>query len=257
MLALEVVVRTDFLNKLVVDAEEGDENADHFEGLGAEPGSVGLGVLREAGLGRIVQAGFGFLGPVGFLVLHAAVEGLRLFGVDGGLVGLLDQDVLLGVHLLLLLLLEDLELHHFGRRYDADRHIAQAGRVVPEVNRERSVDVVDDLSRHQQAELHGFDVKVEVSPAEDLLSLHGCLKGGLALGAIACLVQEQRLVTGGVVWVKEVISGWLGFHGRLVDGGGENACLVWRFNHAPCRARRASSYTIWQSLHHRPNGSQV
>lgn len=124
MLALEVVVRTHFLNELVIDAKEGDENADHFERFGAEPGSVGLGVLREAGLGWVVQAGFGFLGPVGFLVLHAAVKGLCLFGVDGGLVGLLDQDVLLGVHLLLL---EDLKLHHFGWRNDADGHIAQAG----------------------------------------------------------------------------------------------------------------------------------
>lgn len=124
MLALEVVVRTHFLNQLVIDAKEGNENADHFERFGAEPGSVGLGVLCEAGLGRVIQAGFGFLGPVGFLVLHTAVKGLCLFRVDGGLVGLLDQDVLLGEHLLLL---EDLKLHHFGRRHDADGHIAQAG----------------------------------------------------------------------------------------------------------------------------------
>lgn len=170
---MEVVVRTHLLNQLVIDAKEGDENADDFERLGAEPGGVGLGVLREAGLGRIVQAGLGFLGPVGFLVLHTAVKGLCVFGVDGGLVGLLDQDVLLGVHLLLLL--EDLKLHHFGWRHDADGHVAQAGRVVSEVNRECSVDVVDDLPRHQQAELHGFDVKVEVAPAEDLLRLHGRL----------------------------------------------------------------------------------
>lgn len=121
---MEVVVRTHFLNQLVIDAKEGNENADHFERFGAEPGSVGLGVLREAGLGRVIQAGFRFLGPVGFLVLHAAVKGLCLSRVDGGLVGLLDQDVLLGVHLLLL---EDLKLHHFGRWHDADGHIAQAG----------------------------------------------------------------------------------------------------------------------------------
>lgn len=169
---MEVVVRTHFLNQLVIDAKEGNENADHFERFGAEPGSVGLGVLREAGLGRVVQAGLGFLGPVGFLVLHAAVKGLCLFRVDGGLVGLLDQDVLLGVHLLLL---EDLKLHHFGRGHDADGHIAQAGGVVAEVNRERSVDVIDNLPCHQQAELHGFDIEVEVAPAKDLLGLHGCL----------------------------------------------------------------------------------
>lgn len=44
-----------------------------------------------------------------------------------------------------------------------------------EVNRECSVDVIDNLPCHQQAELHGFDIKVEVAPAEDLLGLHGCL----------------------------------------------------------------------------------
>lgn len=126
VLALEVVVRTHLLNQLVIDAKEGDENADYFERFGAEPGSVGLGVLCEAGLGRIVQAGFGFLGPVSFLILHAAVKGLCLFGVNGGLVGLLDQDILFSVHLLLLLL-EDLKLHHFGWRHNADGHIAQAG----------------------------------------------------------------------------------------------------------------------------------
>lgn len=106
-----------------------------------------------------------------------------------------------------------------------------------EVNRERSVDVVDDLPRYQQAELHGFDIKVEVAPTEDLLSLHGCFLGGLALGAIACLVQEQRLVPSGVVWIKEIISGGLRFNGCLIDGSRENARLVWRFNHTPCHAR--------------------
>ncbi len=38
MFALKVVVRTDLLHKLVVDAKEGDEDADDFEGFGAEPG---------------------------------------------------------------------------------------------------------------------------------------------------------------------------------------------------------------------------
>lgn len=175
VLTLEVVVRTHFLNQLVINAKERDEDADHLEGFGTEPGSVGLGVLCEAGLRWIVQTGFGLLGPVGFLVLHTTVKVLCLFRVDGGLVGLLDQDVLRGVQLLLLLLLEDLKLHHFGWRNDTDRHVPQAGRVVAEVNRERPIDVVHNLPCHQQAELHGLDVKVEVSPAEDLLGLHGCL----------------------------------------------------------------------------------
>lgn len=125
MLTLEVVVRTHFLNQLVIDAEERDENADHLEGFGTEPGSVGLGVLCEAGLRRVVQAGFGLLGSVGFLILHPTVKGLCLFGVDGGLLGLLDLDILLGVRVQLLLL-EDLKLHHFGWWHDTDRNISQA-----------------------------------------------------------------------------------------------------------------------------------
>lgn len=171
---MEVVVRAHFLNQLVIDAEKGNEDADHLEGLSAQPGGVGLGVLSEAGLGRIVLAGLGLLGPVGFLELHAAVKGLCLFRVDGRLLALLHQGVLLALELLLLLL-EDLELHHLGGRDNTDRDVAQAGGVVAEVNGERPVDVVDDLPRHQQAELHGLDVEVEVAPAEDLLGLHGCL----------------------------------------------------------------------------------
>lgn len=94
---MEVVVRTHLLNQLVIDAKERDEDADHLEGFGTEPGSVGLGVLCEAGLRWIIQARFGLLGSVGFLVLHSTVKGLYLFGVDGGLLGLLDLDGLLGV----------------------------------------------------------------------------------------------------------------------------------------------------------------
>lgn len=126
VLTLEVVVWTHFLNQLVINAEERDEDADHLEGLGTEPGSVRLGVLCEAGLRRIVQARFGLLGSVGFLILHPTVKGLCLFRVDGGLLGLLDLDVLLSVRVQMLLL-EDLKLHHFGRRHDTDRHVPQAG----------------------------------------------------------------------------------------------------------------------------------
>lgn len=169
---MEVVVRTHFLHQLVVDAEERDEDADHFEGFATEPAGVGLGALREAGLRRVVQAGFGLLGPVGFLVLHPTVEGLCLFRVAGGLLGLLDLDVLLSVGVQML---DNFELHHLGRWHDTNRHVSQAGRVVAEVNGERPVDVVDDLPSHQQAELHGLDIEEEVPPAEDLLGLHGCL----------------------------------------------------------------------------------
>lgn len=127
MLTLEVVVRTHFLNQLVVDAEERDENADHLEGFSTEPGRVRLGVFREAGLRRVVQAGFGLLGSVGFLVLHPTVECLCLFGVKSGLLVVMDLEVLLSVRVQMwLLLLEDLKLHHFGRWHDADRNVPQA-----------------------------------------------------------------------------------------------------------------------------------
>lgn len=117
MLALEVVVRTHFLNQLVINAKERDENADHLKGFGTQPGSMGLGVLCEAGLRWIVETGFGLLGPVGFLILHTTVKVLYLFGVNGGLVGLLDEDVLLTVQLLLL---KDLKFHHFCWWHDTD-----------------------------------------------------------------------------------------------------------------------------------------
>lgn len=73
VIALEVVVWTHFLNQLIINAEERDEDADHLERFSTKPSSVGLGVLCEAGLRRIIQAGFGFLGSVGFLVLDPTV----------------------------------------------------------------------------------------------------------------------------------------------------------------------------------------
>lgn len=51
-----------------------------------------------------------------------------------------------------------------------------------EVDAEGSVDVVHYLSRHQEAELHSFHVKVEVPPAQDLLGLRGGFSGTLGFG---------------------------------------------------------------------------
>lgn len=120
-----------------------------------------------------------------------------------------------------------------------------------EENCERPVDVVHDLPGHQQAELHGLDIEVEISPAKDLLGLHGCLKRGLTLRAVACLVQKQGLVSGRVVGVKEIVGGWLGFHGCLIDRRGEDTCLVWGLNNSSCRSTCCTStHAIWYSLHH-------
>lgn len=224
MLALKVVVRTDLLHQLVVDAEEGDEDADDFEGFGAEPGRVRLGVFSEAGLRWIVKAGFGLLGAVRLLVLDATVEGFDVFGVDGGLVLLVELD------LRVKRVLEDLELNDFGRRNDAHRHVPETGGVVAEVDCKRAVDVVHDLPRHQQAELERLDVEVEVAPAEDLFSLHGGFEGGLAFGTVARVIQELRLVSHPFVGVLEAEGGRFGLRGRVVQRGEYPGGLVWRFD---------------------------
>lgn len=196
---MKIVVRADLLHKLVVDAEKGDEDADDFEGLGTEPGSIGLGVLGEAGLRRVVQTWFGLLRAVGLLILYATVEGLDVFGINGGLMRLvkLDLGLMEGT-----LLLYHFKLHDLRRWDDADRHVAEARRVVAEVDGERAVDVVHDLACHQQVELQGLDAEVEVAPAEDLLGLHGSLEGRFALGVVACLIHELRLVPGPIIWVR-------------------------------------------------------
>ena len=122
MVTLEVVVRTNLLHKLVIIAEEGDENTDDFEGLGTLPGGVKLGVLRIAGLRWVIKTLLGLLGPVIPLILISAVEGLNLPGVYGGLVGLVGLvDLELGVEGWMLL--EHLKFYHFRWGDDADRHI--------------------------------------------------------------------------------------------------------------------------------------
>lgn len=172
MFALEVVVRTHFLNELVVDAKEGDEDADDFEGFSTKPGSVGLGVLSEAGLRGVVQAWFGLLRSIGLFVLNSAIEGFYFFGIDGGLLGLVDLYFLLGMGVQRLLL-QHFELHHFGWRYDADRDIAETWWIVPEVDSKRAVDVIHNFTSYQEAKLDCLDIEVEVAPPKDFFGLHG------------------------------------------------------------------------------------
>lgn len=250
LFALKIVIWTDFLHQLVVDAEEGDEDADDFEGLGTEPGGVGLGMFSEACLRRVVQAGFGLLGAVGLLVLHATVKGFDVLGVNGGLVRLVKLDFRLMERALLLL--KDLKLHHLGGWHNADGDISEAGGVVTEVDSECAIDVIHDLSCHQQAELQGLDVKVEVSPAKDLLGLHGCFEWRLALGAVARLVQVLRLVLSPVIRVVEVVGGWFGLCWNLVHRGVYPGLLhVW-LNSSWCLQPPSIGYTIREGLHHGP-----
>lgn len=74
LLRLKVVVRTNFLHQSVISACEGDEDANNLKGFGADPGCLGLGVFRVAGLPRVVHAGLGLLRPVGSLVFDPAVK---------------------------------------------------------------------------------------------------------------------------------------------------------------------------------------
>lgn len=49
-----VVIWTHLLHQLVVGAVEGDEDADDFKGLGAQPGHVALRLLLRAALRGVV-----------------------------------------------------------------------------------------------------------------------------------------------------------------------------------------------------------
>lgn len=83
------------------------------------------------------------------------------------------------------LLLNHFKLHYLRWWDDADRHVAEAGGVVAEIDGEGAIDMVHDLACHQQVELQGLDTEVEVTPAKDLLGLHGSFKGRFALGVVA------------------------------------------------------------------------
>ncbi|KAF3853591.1 hypothetical protein F7725_014281 [Dissostichus mawsoni] len=107
------VVRTHFLHQSVVSAVERDLDADDLEGLGAHPGDVALRLLLSAGLGRVVVTQHHLFVALRLLVVHPAVEGLGLFGVD--------HTLALQIKLYLL---------HWG--HEADGHVAHPCGVVAE-----------------------------------------------------------------------------------------------------------------------------
>lgn len=150
-----VVVRADLLNEFVVGAVERYEDADHFERLRAEPGHVTLGLFLVARFGRIEVAKRVLSSLLDLFVLDAAVEGLGILGVDHGL------------------LRGHVELHDLRRRDQANRDVALARGVVPKVDAESAVSVVDDFPRDEEVELDRLDVGMEVPPAEHLLELAG------------------------------------------------------------------------------------
>lgn len=150
-----VVVRANFLNQFVVGAVERYEDADYFERLRAQPGNVTLGLFLVARFGRVEVAKCILSSLLDLFVLNAAVERLGILGID---------DRLLRGHV---------ELHYFCRRDQANRDIALARGVVPKVDAESAVSVVDDLPRYEKVELDGLDIGMEVPPAEHLLELAG------------------------------------------------------------------------------------
>ena len=149
-----VVVRAYLLHQFIVYTVKGYIDAYDFEGFGAQPGHVALRLLLIAHLGRVEAAQRSLLVAVRLLVLDATVERFGVFGLQCGLLG-------------------DLELHHLGRRHQADRHVPQARGVVAEVNTKSAVPVVHDLPRDQQVEFDSLDVGVEVPPPEHLFELSG------------------------------------------------------------------------------------
>lgn len=161
-----VVVGADLLHQLVVGAVEGDEDADDFEGLGAQPGHVALRLLLGAALRGVVRAQRVPGALLHLFVLHPAVEQLGLLGLQGRL-------LLLLVVVEVLVLLVDLELHRLRRGNEPHGNVALTGRVVPEVDAEGAVAVIHDFAGDEKVELHRFDVGMEIAPAEHLLELPG------------------------------------------------------------------------------------
>lgn len=141
------VVWTHLLNQPVVGAVERHIDADDPEGLGARPGDQTLGLVLSAGLGRVIVARHHLSASLGFLVVHPAVKGLGVFGVE---------------HALAL----QVKLHFFHRWDKADGHVAHACGVVTEVDSKSSVAMVHYLTHDQQVQFDSFDVGVKVPPKE-------------------------------------------------------------------------------------------
>ncbi|PWA16722.1 hypothetical protein CCH79_00017471 [Gambusia affinis] len=181
---LGTVVRTDFLDQPVIGAVERHVDTDDLERLGAHPGDVALGLFLVARLRRVVVAQHHLLAAFGFLVVHPAVERLRLLGVD---------------HALAL----QVELHLLHGRDQADRHVANTRGVVAEVDAERAVAVIHNLPHYQQIQLDGFDVGVKVAPAEqprrfgESLNFHDGLKLNFYRRRKRGIVEDFGVLDGG------------------------------------------------------------
>lgn len=144
---LGAVVWTHLLNQPVVCAVERHIDTDDPEGFRAHPDDETLGLVLSAGLRRVIVAQHHLPASLGFLVVHPAVKGLGVFGVE---------------HTLAL----QIKLHFFHWWDKTDRHVAHACGVVTEVDSKSSVAMIHYLAHDQQVQSDSFDVRVKVPPKE-------------------------------------------------------------------------------------------
>lgn len=128
---LGAVVWTHLLNHPVVRAVERHIDTDDPEGFGAHPGGEALSLVLCAGPGRVVVAQHHLSVALGFLMVHPAVKGLGVFGVE---------------HALTL----QVKLHSFRWRDETDGHVSHACGVVTEVDSEGSIPVIHYFAHDQQ-----------------------------------------------------------------------------------------------------------
>lgn len=158
-----VVVRTNLLHQLVVSAVEGDEDADDFEGLGAQPGHMALGLLLGAALRGVVGTQWVPGALLHLFILHSAVEQLGFLG--------LQSRLLLLVMVVEVLVLLDLKLHGLCGRNEPHGNIALTRWVVPEVDTESAIPMIHNFTGDEKVQLHRFNVGMEITPTKHLLEL--------------------------------------------------------------------------------------
>lgn len=184
---LEAVIWTHLLNQPVVCAVERHIDTDDPEGFGAHPGDETLSLVLSTGLRRVIVAQHHLSASLGFLIVHPAVKGLGVFGVE---------------HTLAL----QIKLHFFHWRDKTDRHVAHTCGVETEVDSHCSVTMVHCLAHDQQVQFDSFNVRVKVPPKE----CRGELRSSVDFG------DRLKLYVWGSVWVWLSISSRY-FHKSLLE----------------------------------------
>lgn len=119
------------MNHPVVCAVERHIDTDDPEGFRAQPGDEALSLLLGTCLGWVIVAQHHLSVALGFLMVHPAVKGLGVFGVE---------------HVLTL----QVNLHSFHWWDKTDRHVSHACGVVTEVDSKGSVPVIHYFAHDQQ-----------------------------------------------------------------------------------------------------------